>query len=61
MYLNEKIDEYRDRAAAIEDWAQTVIYPDIQRSLFELAKQWREMAARFERVENIRVRQRAVS
>jgi hypothetical protein len=46
-----KIDEFRRNADACEDWAATVDYPDIRQALLDVAKQWRDMADRFERIQ----------
>ena len=53
MSLSQKVGEYRRHADTIEGWAQTVNYPNIRQGLFEIARQWREMAARLERIENV--------
>jgi hypothetical protein len=53
MSVSQKIDEYRRNAAACEDWALTVIYPDMRRGILKIAKHWREMAARCEMIENV--------
>jgi hypothetical protein len=53
MSRSQRIGEYRRNADACEDWAHTVTYPDIQRGLLNIAKHWREMAARLERIENV--------
>jgi transcription initiation factor IIE alpha subunit len=49
--VKNKIVEFRRNAAACEDWATTVNYPDIRQALLDIARQWREMADRFERLQ----------
>jgi hypothetical protein len=49
--LQNKVGEYRRNADACENWATTVSYPDIRQAFLDLAKQWREMADRFERLQ----------
>jgi hypothetical protein len=48
--VKTKIDEFRRNAHACEDWAATVAHPDIRQELLDIARQWREMADRFERI-----------
>jgi hypothetical protein len=49
--LEDRVGEYRRNADACENWATTVNYPDIRQAFLDLAKQWREMADRFERLQ----------
>jgi hypothetical protein len=49
--LHKKVREFRRNADACEDWATTVSYPDIRQGLLDIAKKWREMADRFERLQ----------
>jgi hypothetical protein len=48
--VQNKVVEFRRNADACEGWAATVDYPDIRQALLEIAKEWREMADRFERL-----------
>jgi hypothetical protein len=48
--LQNKVAQYRGSADDCENWAATVQYPDIRDAFLDLAKQWREMADRFERL-----------
>ena len=50
-FVQSKIVEFRRNAVACEDWATTVNYPDIRQGLLDIAKQWRDMADRFERIQ----------
>jgi hypothetical protein len=48
--LPRKIAEFRRNAEACEDWASTVPHPDIREELLSVAREWRDMADRFERL-----------
>jgi hypothetical protein len=49
--LRSKLGQFRRNVNACEDWAKTLNYPDVRRALLDLAKQWRDMADRFERID----------
>jgi hypothetical protein len=49
--VKAKIAEFRRNADACENWAMTVSYADIRQALLDIAKQWRDMADRFERIQ----------
>jgi len=49
--VRNKIAEFRRNADACEDWATTVNYPDIREAFLDIARQWRDMADRFERLQ----------
>jgi hypothetical protein len=49
--LQNKVAQYRRNADDCESWATTVNYPDIRHAFLDLAKQWRAMADRFERLQ----------
>jgi hypothetical protein len=49
--VKNKIIEFRRNADACEHWAATVNYVDIREAFLEIAKQWRDMADRFERLQ----------
>jgi hypothetical protein len=49
-HLQDKVCEFRPNADACENWAMNVAYPDVRLGLLDVAKKWREMAERFERL-----------
>jgi hypothetical protein len=49
--VQNKIHEFRRNADACEDWAATVNHPDIKQGFLEIARQWRDMADRFEQLQ----------